>query len=112
MRFASQDRTENSMLMRPPSDICVNYCSEGNCTDECRSITGNQPFRINNIMNGTNYTVSLSLRNDFGQSGQTTPELFGKAILYVVCKAIAFLLWICIYVVCIIQLIFDKVAEK
>ena len=86
--FASQDRTENSMITPPPSDICVNYCTEGNCTDECRSVIGNRHFRINNIVNGTNYTVSFSLRNDFGQSGQTTPELFGKAkafLLYVYC---------------------------
>ena len=86
--FASQDRTENSMLMRPPSDICVNYCTGDYCTDECRSIISNRPFRINNIINGTNYTVSLSLRSDFGQSGQTTPEVFGKTkafLLYVYC---------------------------
>ena len=75
---ASQGRTENSMPTLPLRDICVNYCTGDNCTDECRSILGNRPFRINNIVNGTNYTVSLSLRNDFGQSGQTTPELFGK----------------------------------
>ena len=75
------------MLTLPPSDICVNFCTGDYCTDECRSIIGNRSFRINNIINGTNYTVSLSLGNDFGQSGQTTPELFGKAKV--------FLLWIC-----------------
>ena len=85
MRFASQDRTENSGLTLPPRDICVNYCTGDNCTDECRSVSSNQPFRINNIVNGTSYNISLSLRNDFGLSGQTTPELFGKAK--------AFLLW-------------------
>ena len=100
--FASQDHVENSMLMLLPSDICVNYCTGDSCTDECRSILGNQPFRINNIVNGTNYTVSLSLRNDFGQSGQTTPELFGKAK--------AFLLWICMWV-CIIQLVVGLYCE-
>ena len=77
--FASQDHTENSMLTLPLRDICVKYCIGDICTDECRPVSGNRPFRINNIVNGTNYTVSLSLRNDFGQSGQTTPELFGKA---------------------------------
>ena len=39
---------------------------------------GNNPFRINNIVNGTNYTISVSLRNDFGQSGESTPELYGE----------------------------------
>ena len=91
MWFASQNCTENSTITPPPSDICVNYCTGGSCTDECRPITGNQPLRINNIVKGTNYTVSLSLRNDFGESGQTTPELFGKAK--------AFLLWICTWCV-------------
>ena len=33
---------------------------------ECRPVSGNNPFRINNIVNGTNYTVSLLLSSDFG----------------------------------------------
>ena len=65
------------MIMPPITDICVNYCTD-NCTFECRPMSGNNPFRINNIVNGTNYTISLSLRNDFAQSGQTTPELYGE----------------------------------
>ena len=35
------------------------------------------PFRIKNIVPGKNYTISLSLRNSFGQSGQTT-ALYGE----------------------------------
>jgi len=35
-------------------------------------VSGNNPFRINNIVPGANYTISLSLRNSFNQSGQTT----------------------------------------
>ena len=42
---------------------------------------GNDPFRINNIVNGT-YNISLSLRNDFGQSGETAPELYGECKHY------------------------------
>ena len=64
------------MIMPPITDICVNYCTD-NCTYECRPMSGNNPFVINNIVNGTNYTISVSLRNDFGQSGQTT-ALYGE----------------------------------
>ena len=76
--FASQSPMSNNMLTAAVTDICVNYCTEGNCTDECRPVSGNNPFRIDNIVNGTNYNISLSLRNDFGQSGQTTPGLYGE----------------------------------
>ena len=38
---------------------------------------GNDPFRIENIVNGTSYNISVSLRNDFGESGQTT-ALYGE----------------------------------
>ena len=65
------------MIMPPITDICVNYCTGDNCTYECRPMSGNNPFRIDNIVNGTNYTISVSLRNDFGQSGQTT-ALYGE----------------------------------
>ena len=40
-------------------------------------MSDNNPFRINSIVPGTNYTISLSLRNSFGQSGQTT-TLYGE----------------------------------
>ena len=56
------------------TEVCVNYCTEGNCTDECND---NNPFRINNTVNGTTYSVSVSLRNDFGQSGRAT-ALYGE----------------------------------
>ena len=59
------------------TDVCVNYCTEGNCTDECCPVSDNNPFRVNNIVPGANYTISLSLRNSFGQSGQTT-TLYGE----------------------------------
>ena len=38
---------------------------------------GNDPFRIENIVNGTSYNINLLLRNDFGESGQTT-DLYGE----------------------------------
>ena len=41
-------------------------------------MSGNDPFRINNIVRGTTYNISLSLRNDFGQSGETAPQLYGE----------------------------------
>ena len=40
-------------------------------------MSGNNPFRIDNITNGATYNVNISLRNDFGQSGQAT-ELYGE----------------------------------
>ena len=46
---------------------------------ECHPVSGNNSFRINNIVRGENYAVSLSLRNDFGRSGQTTSELYGES---------------------------------
>lgn len=72
--FSSQD---TSVAAPQTTDVCVNYCIQDNCTDECRPMSDNNPFRINNIVNGTNYTISLSLRNSFGQSGQTT-GLYGE----------------------------------
>jgi len=41
-------------------------------------MSGNNPFRIDNIVNGTSYNISVSLRNDFGESGQTT-ALYGES---------------------------------
>ena len=72
--FSPQD---TSVAAPQTTDVCVNYCIQDNCTDECRPMSDNYPFRINNIVNGTNYTISLSLRNSFGQSGQTT-GLYGE----------------------------------
>ena len=63
--------------MPPVTEVCVN-CTGANCTLECRPVSGNNPFRINNIAPGENYTISLTLSNDFGQSGESTPELYGK----------------------------------
>ena len=92
------------MIMPPITDICVNYCTD-NCTFECRPMSGNNPFRIPNIVNGTNYTISLSLRNDFGQSGQTTPKLYGECeavsvvdihmTVYILCMFMTFILSDC-----------------
>ena len=65
------------MITPPTTDVCVN-CIGVNCMSECRRVSGNNPFRINNIVNGTNYTVSLSLRNEFGQSRESAPELYGE----------------------------------
>ena len=65
------------MIMPAISEICVN-CTGDNCTYECRPVSGNNPFRISNIVSGENYTISLSLRNDFGQSGESAPELYGE----------------------------------
>ena len=65
--------------------VCVN-CIGNNCMSECRPVSGNNPFQINNIVPGANYTISLSLRNNFGQSGESAPELYGEGQL--------FLLWI------------------
>ena len=65
------------MITPPAREVCVN-CIGVNCMSECRPVSGNNPFRINNIVNGTNYTVSLSLSSDFGQSGQSAPELYGE----------------------------------
>ena len=65
------------MITPPAREVCVN-CIGVNCMSECRPVSGNNPFHINNIVNGTNYTVSLSLRNDFGRSGESAPELYGE----------------------------------
>ena len=56
------------------TEVCVNYCTEGNCTSEC---SDDNPFRININTTGSTYNVSVSLRNDFGESGQTT-TLYGE----------------------------------
>ena len=69
--FTSQN---NSVAAPQIREVCVNYCTEGNCTSECSE---NNPFRINNIITGAIYNVSVSLRNDFGESGQTT-ALYGE----------------------------------
>ena len=46
---------------------------------ECRPVSGNNPFRISNIVPGANYTVSLSLRNELGQSGESDHMLYGES---------------------------------
>ena len=55
------------------------YCTDNCMSSDCRSVSGNNPFRINNIVNGTSYNISLLLRNDFGESGQTT-ALYSEGI--------------------------------
>jgi len=40
-------------------------------------VSGNNPFRIDNITNGATYNVNISLRNNFGRSGQAT-EIYGE----------------------------------
>ena len=72
--FSPQD---TSVAAPQSTDVCVNYCTEGNCTVECRHVSDNNHFRINNIVPGANYTISVSLRNSFGQSRQTT-TLYGE----------------------------------
>ena len=57
--------------------VCVN-CIGVNCMSECRPVSGNNPFRIINIVRGANYTVSLSLRNSFGQSGESDRVSYGE----------------------------------
>ena len=59
------------------TEVCVN-CTGDNCTYECRLVSGNNPFRINNIVPGENYTISVSLRNDFGESGESASQLYGE----------------------------------
>ena len=62
------------------SEVCFVYCIGDNCSSpDCRNNPDNTPFRINNTVNGTTYTVNISLGNDFGQSGQTT-ALYGECI--------------------------------
>ena len=69
------------MIMPLITDICVNCTGPGdNCTFECRPVSSNNPFRIY-ITRGANYTVCLTLRNDFGQSGENcTSYDEGKAV--------------------------------
>ena len=69
--FTSQN---NSVAAPRITQVCVTYCTEGNCTSEC---SDDNPFRINSITTGSAYNVSVSLRNDFGESGQTT-DLYGE----------------------------------
>ena len=64
--FTSQS---NNVAAPQITDVCVNYCTEENWTSEC---SDDSPFRINNITTGSAYNISVSLRNDFGESGQTT----------------------------------------
>ena len=72
--FALQN---TSVIMPAITEVCVN-CTGDNCTYECRPVSDNNPFRVNNIVPGENYTVSLSLRNDFGRSEESAPELYGE----------------------------------
>ena len=65
------------------TEVCAN-CIGVNCMSECRPVSGNNPFRINNIVNGTNYTVSLSLSSVFGRSEEGAPELYGEGKLITV----------------------------
>ena len=65
--------------------VCVN-CIGVNFMSECRPVSGNNLFRINNIVRGANYTISISLRNSFGQSGESDRISYGEGKL--------FLLWI------------------
>ena len=75
-----QNPPGNSMIMPTINEVCVVYCTGDNCTSsDCRSVSGNNPFLINNTVNGTSYNISVSLRNDFGESGQTT-ALYGEGI--------------------------------
>ena len=84
------------------TQVCVN-CTGINCRFDCSTASSNSPFRINNIVPGENYTISLSLRNDFGQSGQTTPELFGenKAVYWGECEWAPTLMCSIAYIICI-----------
>ena len=45
---------------------------------ECCPASGNNHFRISNIVPGENYTVSLLLRNRFGQSGESDCVSYGE----------------------------------
>ena len=59
------------MIVPLITEVCVNCTGPGdNCTFECRPVSSNNSFRIYNITRGANYTVCLTLRNDFGQSGE------------------------------------------
>ena len=75
-----QNPPGNNMIMPTVNVVCVMYCTGDNCTSSgCVSVSGNNPFLINNIVNGTSYNISVSLRNDFAESGQTT-ALYGEGI--------------------------------
>ena len=75
--YILQSPLQNIVITPPLMQVCVN-CIGDNCTYKCRPVSGNNPFRINNIVRGANYTISLSLRNDLGQSGGSAPELYGE----------------------------------
>ena len=49
---------------------------------ECHPVSGNNPFRINNLVRGANYNISLSLRNSFGQSGESDRMSYGEGQLF------------------------------
>ena len=78
--FSSQNTTTEPAI----TEVCANYCTGGNCRSYCSS---NNPFRINNIVSGANYTISISLRNDFGQSGESNRTSYGEvktvSVIYV-----------------------------
>ena len=82
-----QNPTENSRIMPTVNEVCVMYCIGDNCTSSgCVSVSGNNdPLLINNTVNGTSYNISVSLRNDFGESGQTT-ALYGEGKIVCVQK--------------------------
>ena len=65
------DNHEHNKYVR--SEACVIYCIGDNCmSSDCCAVSGNNPFCVDNIVNGISYNISVSLRNNFGQSGQTT----------------------------------------
>ena len=74
-----QNPTGNDMIMPTISEVCVMYCTDNCTSSDCVSVSGNNPFRINNTVNGTSYNISVSLRNDFGESTQTT-MVYGEDI--------------------------------
>ena len=61
--------------------VCVN-CIGNNCMSECRPVSVNSPFCINNLVLGANYTISLSLRNSFGQSRESDRMPYGEGKLF------------------------------
>ena len=67
------------MIMPPIRFVCFVYCIGDNCTSSSCATADNNPFRTDTIVNGTSYNISVSLRNDFAESGQTT-ALYGEGI--------------------------------
>ena len=90
-----QNPAGNNMIMPNVSEVCFVYCIGDNCSSpDCRNNPDNTPFRINNTVNGTTYTVNISLGNDFGQSGQAT-ALFGECIKqFLLRKYCVYIQWI------------------